>query len=245
MQRYLIYLIFTAVFLVLHFTGVLAGQLPYIQNALITFSAVLAVLLLLDAWYSGTSLKTGFKNLGFRKTRLSLLAPGIIISLVLLLLYPLSAYILKTDIFLNEDWLLNSIGIFLTGGLAEEMFFRGFLFRHFREKMSFRKAVFASMLLFTLAHLILFTYKDWSIALLSTILAVAISIPLAYLFERSNHSVWSPAIVHATIRTIGLVITTSEQHFMPLTLIWIVGSMLIPYFVLLFYKDFWNIWKSL
>lgn len=76
-------------------------------------------------------------------------------------------------------WMLpNLTGICLTGGLMEEMFFRGFLFRHLRESMHFRKAVFVSAILFTAAHLLLFTYMDWAIALSSTLLAVFMSVGL-------------------------------------------------------------------
>ena len=238
-----LYLLFTAVFLLMHGTGVVAGQLPYIYNALISFSVVLLALVIAEKWYSGKPYTKIIENLGFHSNRFAGIVPGIIISVALLFLYPVFGHILNTRIALHESWLPNLIGICLTGGLMEEMFFRGFLFRHLRERMNFRKAVFVSAILFTAAHLLLFTYMDWAIALSSTLLAVFMSVPLAWLFERAGNTVWSPAMLHATIRTIGLVVTTSEENFMPLALLWMLGGMVVPYLVLLFYSDFRNILK--
>lgn len=238
-----LYLLFVAVFLLMHGAGLAAGQLPYICNALISFSVVLLALLFAEKWYSGNPFTKIMDDLGFRRAHFTRIVPGIIISTALLLLYPVLGYLLHTEMVLHDSWLPNLIGICLTGGLMEEMFFRGFLFRHLRESMHFRKAVLVSAILFTAAHLLLFTYMDWAIALSSTLLAVFMSVPLAWLFERGGNTVWSPALLHATIRTIGLVVTTSEAHFMPLALLWMLGGMVVPYLVLLFYSDFRNIWK--
>ena len=151
---------------------------------------------------------------------------------------------LTTCISLADNWQWNVIGLMFTGGIAEEMLFRGYLFGSLRKNMSFKKAVFISTICFALAHLVMFTYMDWPVALLSTILAVAISAPLAFLFERGNYTVWSPAIVHTAIRTIGLVITVDEKHFMQFSLMWITACMILPYIVLMFYKAFRAIWSK-
>ncbi|MDQ3020837.1 MAG: hypothetical protein M3R36_09740 [Bacteroidota bacterium] len=50
----------------------------------------------------------------------------------------------------------------------------------------------------------------------------------------------APAIVHATIRTIGLVATVNEEDFLRMTLIWMAANMIINYLVILNYKDFWK-----
>ncbi len=242
--RLQLYLVFTLTFLAMHFTGLMVSSLPYILNAVVSFSAVLLVLTLLNQLVSGVSFKNTIKNIGFRKTGLKSITPGIIVSSTLLLFYPLLGYLLNAEIFLAENWLLNLAGICLTGGLMEEMVFRGFLFRQLRLQMSFRRAVILSGALFTLVHLLLFVYMDWTVALMSTILAVGSSVPLAYLFERGENTVWSPALLHATIRTIGLVVTTAEQDFLPLTLAWITASLVVPYLVLLFYTHFRKIWKT-
>ncbi|MBE2256067.1 MAG: CPBP family intramembrane metalloprotease [Ignavibacteria bacterium] len=239
-----LYLIFAVMFLVMHFTGVIVAKLPYILNALITSTTVIGLLLLILKWDNKSSIVSISNNLGFKKTNLKSIAPGIILSLALLLAYPLLSILLNVKIFLAEDWIYNLIGLSLTAGIAEEMLFRGYLFGTLRREMNFRKAAILSSVLFTLAHLVMFIYMAWEIALMSTLLAISTSIPLAYLFERGNNTLWSPAIVHTVIRTIGLVVTTDEIYFMKFSLLWITVILVLPYIVLLFYKDFRTIWSK-
>lgn len=243
-QNIRVYFVFFAAFIVMHYTGEALIKLPYIVNAVIVFAAVFSIILLLNRLVHGKSMKTIIHDIGLRATNLSGLAPGIFVSTVLLCAYPLIGYMLTTRIALADNWQWNVIGLMFTGGIAEEMLFRGYLFGSLRKNMSFKKAVLISTICFALAHLVMFTYMDWPVALLSTILAVAISAPLAFLFERGNYTVWSPAIVHTAIRTIGLVVTVDEKHFMQFSLMWITACMILPYIVLMFYKAFRAIWSK-
>jgi membrane protease YdiL (CAAX protease family) len=239
-----LHLIFISVFLVMHFTGVAVSGLPYVINGLITSAIVLAVLVLLLKWNSGNSLKDIIRSLGFQKTSVKSLLPGAIISVVLLLSYPLLGVLLNTKPILVKGWYLNLAGLFLTGGLTEEVLFRGYFFGSLRTATNFSKAAFISAAWFSLAHLVLFAYMDWPVALLSTLLAIASSIPLAFLYESGNRTVWSPALVHTTIRTVGLVVHTDDKHFLQFSLLWIAAAIALPYCVLLFYKDFRAIWSN-
>lgn len=239
-----LYLSFIAAFLVMHYTGEMLMKLPYIFNAVVVFVAVLLTVLLLNKLVHGKSIKTSISSIGLRKTKMPGLVPCIFVSAALLCTYPLLDYLLNINITLADSWQWNMIGLMFTAGVAEEMLFRGYLFGSLRRKMSFRKAAFLSALCFTAAHLMMFTYMDWPVALLSTLLAVATSIPLAFLFEHGNNTVWSPALVHTTIRTVGLVVTTDEKYFMQFSLIWIVACMILPYIVLIFYKEFRAIWTK-
>ena len=232
------YLIFLVAFIEMHLVGTAAGVLPYIANAAIVFAVVLITMLLLNNWFFGKSFKTTTKEIGFKTTSFQKIVPGIIISLVLLLMFPVLSSLLDTKLSLAKNWYLNIFGLFLTGGLTEEVVFRGYLFGSLRKLMSFRKATLVSTVIFSLAHLLLFTYLDWSIALMSTILAIGLSLPFAFLFERGENTVWSPALVHTTIRTIGMVVTTTEDKFSVLAAAWMLASLIIPYLVLLFYQDF-------
>jgi len=241
-SRFHLYLIFAIVFLLMHGVGIAMEDRPYFYNALVSSSVVLIVLFILERWYSKTS-GNAFRNLGFKEINFRGIFPGLLISGCLLLVYPLLGFLFNTNISLTHLWLPNLAGLFLTGGLMEESFFRGFIFRHFREKWTFRKATGHSMLLFAIAHLLLFVYQEWPVALLSTILSVAISLPFAWLFEKGDNTVWSPALVHTTIRTIGMVVTVPEKHYMPVVSLWMLASMVVPYIVLLFYKDFRNCLK--
>ena len=243
-QNIQVYFVFFAAFIVMHYTGEALIKLPYIVNAVIVFAAVFIIILLLNRLVHGKSMKTTIHDIGLRKANLSELAPGIFVSTALLCTYPLLGYLLNTGISLTDKWQWNIIGLMFTGGIAEEMLFRGYLFGSLRKSMSFRKAAFISTICFALAHLVMFIYMDWPVALLSTMLAVAISAPLAFLFERGNKTVWSPAIVHTAIRTIGLVVTVDEKHFMQFSLLWITACMILPYIVLMFYKEFKTIWAK-
>lgn len=239
-----LYMIFIATFLVMHFTGVVVSDLPYLLNGLITSGTVLVVLLVLLLSTSEYSFKDTVRSIGIHGTNLKGIFPGIIISTVLLLTYPLIGHLFNAEVSLVQNWPLNLVGLLLTGGLTEEVLFRGYFFGSLRRKMSFRKAVVISAVFFTLAHLLLFAYMDWPVALLSTLLAIASSVPLAFLFEFGNGTVWSPALVHTSIRTVGLVVTTNEHHFGQFSLLWIIASIVVPYIVLLFYKDFRNSWTT-
>jgi membrane protease YdiL (CAAX protease family) len=237
-----LYLIFTVTFLVMHFTGTMVSGLPYILNALITGATVFGALFLLLKWNGAGSVKKIISELGFRETGLKSILPGIILSAALVLSYLLLSLLLNAKLMLAKEWLLNLAGLFLTAGLTEEALFRGYLFGGLRRNMSFRKAVLISAICFTLAHLVMFTNMNWPVALLSTLLAVAVSVPLAFLFEKGNHTVWSPAIVHTAIRTVGLVVTVDQKHFMQFSMMWIAACMMLPYIVLMFYKEFRLIW---
>lgn len=239
-----LYLVFTATFLVMHFTGVLVSGLPYIINGLITSAIVITTLVSLLAWNSHESLENIISSIGFRKANVKAILPGMVISVVLLFSYLLLGLGLAAKVYLAKDWYLNLAGLFLTGGLTEEMLFRGYLFDRVRRNRSFRNASLISAVLFSAVHLVMFAYMDWPVALLSTMLAVASAVPLAFLYEYGNRTIWSPALVHTAIRTIGLVVTTDEAHFMQFSLLWIVSAMVIPYTVLIFYKEFRSSWKK-
>lgn len=228
----------------MHFTGKALMKMPYIFNAGIVFVTVLVTVLLLNKFVHGKSIKRSLNDIGLGKTNLPGLVPGIFVSAALLCTYPLLGVFLDTNLTLADGWQWNIIGLMFTAGMAEEILFRGYLFGGLRRNMSFRKAVFISTLCFALAHLVMFTYMDWPVALLSTLLAVASAIPLAFLFEKGNSTAWSPAIVHIAIRTIGLVVTTDEKHFMLFSMLWILSCMILPYIVLIFFRGFRTIWAK-
>lgn len=232
------------IFLIFQGVGALVEPLPYIFGAAIVLISVFSAVLFFDVWYSKISLRQAFNRSGLHHATIRQLAPGIVICLLLLLQYPLFRFVLHTNVYLATGWFYNLIGVALTGGLAEEAFFRGFLFRHLRATHSFKKATLLSMLFFAVVHLVLFATKHWSIALFSTLLAVAISLPLSYLYERAGNTIWAPALVHTIIRTIGLVVVIPEPAFLQATLLWMAGCMVIPYLVIICYGDFKMIWKK-
>lgn len=235
-QETKLYLVFTTTFLVMHFTGVMLTGIPYILNALVTSVSVFIVFFLLQNWNARSSVEKLFRDTGFKKVRIKAILPGVTISIALILVYPLLGFLLSAKLVLAKNWLLNLIGLFLTAGLTEEMLFRGYLFNNLRKERNFRSAAFISTIVFSLAHLFMFFYMAWPVASLSTILAMTISVPLAYLFERANYSIWSPAILHTAIRTIGLVVTVEKEYFNELSMLWILASIIIPNIGMAIYK---------
>lgn len=116
----------------------------------------------------------------------------------------------------------------LQGGVAEETVFRGFLFRRFREARPFWRAALISAGPFIAVHLLLFATMDFAVALAAVLLAVAISFPLAWLFERAGNSVWPPALVHGVVQ-VGIKVIDAGEEFALLALVWMGVCALAPW----------------
>ena len=86
------------------------------------------------------------------------------------------------------------------------------------------------MVPFVAVHLMLFFSMPWPIALVSTILAVIISFPLAYLFELGGATIWAPAILHFVIQATVKILVFPEgaEAF---ALAWMAASATIPLLV--------------
>jgi membrane protease YdiL (CAAX protease family) len=129
---------------------------------------------------------------------------------------------------LRPDWLLLA-SLFAQGGIAEELVFRGFLFRHARKGKSFRSAALLSSIPFVAVHLLLFLDMDFAIALAALLVAISISFPLAWLFERSGNSIWPCALVHFVVQgSIKLVEAPGEQ-FLAMATLWMLLSATAPW----------------
>ncbi len=77
----------------------------------------------------------------------------------------------------DGGWLRLVPGLFAQAGLAEEMLFRGYLFRHLRAGRSFARAAWAAAGPFAAVHLVLFLTMPWPVALAAVGLAVVLSFP--------------------------------------------------------------------
>ncbi|MBX7227920.1 MAG: CPBP family intramembrane metalloprotease [Chitinophagales bacterium] len=231
-----LYLIFAAIFLIMHFTGMAVMRQPYLINAITVFAVVSISLICICNQAFQKPIKVVIREIGFGEIKLKALLPGLITSLLLVCTYPIIGSILNTKIVLVDQWLFNWIGLFLTAGLAEEMLFRGFLYGGLRKQHSVSKSMIIAAFIFSIAHLLLFIYLSWPVALLSTLLAIGISFPMAYLFEAADCTIWGAALVHTTIRTIGTVFTTSEQHYMQLVAFWMLACLILPYAIITLFK---------
>jgi membrane protease YdiL (CAAX protease family) len=121
-------------------------------------------------------------------------------------------------------------GLFAQAGIAEEVLFRSYLFGQVRVGRTFWRAAALSMLPFVSVHLILFFSMAWPIALASVLLAVAISFPLAYLFELGGKTIWAPALLHFVIQaTVKLLLFSHGAESFALA--WMAASAIVPLLV--------------
>jgi membrane protease YdiL (CAAX protease family) len=123
-------------------------------------------------------------------------------------------------------WLL--LGMFFQGDIGEEVLFRGYAFRHIRNGRSFWSAATLAMGPFVLVHLALFVTLPGPVALASLLLAVAISFPLAHLFELGGNTIWGPALVHWIVQA-GVKVIDIEVAGPALPAVWLLACATVPF----------------
>jgi membrane protease YdiL (CAAX protease family) len=209
-------------FFVFQATAFLTKSFELTLSSLIVCVTVVGTTLLIEQLVFKRSILQALRKLGFGYSTQPAIGLAILISLLMLAFYPVFAWSVGAPVALADDWLWKLIGVIAMGGIAEETLFRGFVFGHFRETQSFREAIFLSMVVFAAVHLLLFTYLPATVALISTSIAIASSLPLGYLFEQGNNTIWAPVILHSAARTFGVVVAISEPFLMTATVAWLI-----------------------
>lgn len=151
------------------------------------------------------------------------------ISVVLVSVVYLFAQATGASLGLFPRWISLVPGLFAQAGVAEEILFRGYLFGHLRRGRSFWRAATISMLPFVGVHLFLFLTMPWPIALAAVLLAVALSFPLAHLYEVGGATVWAPALLHVIIQGFVKVVVVSGDGSSAFPLVWMMASALVPW----------------
>jgi membrane protease YdiL (CAAX protease family) len=167
-----------------------------------------------------------------RPTGLSL-GIAVAISVALFLFFLIYGTVTGTSLGVMPGAASLALGMFAQGGIAEEIVFRGFLFRHFREGRSFWRAAWLSAIPFVAVHLLLFLTLEFPTALASVALATVISFPLARLFEVGGPAIWAPAILHFAIQAPIKLVVAPETAYGTLALCWMAVSALLPWLVFL------------
>jgi membrane protease YdiL (CAAX protease family) len=121
------------------------------------------------------------------------------------------------------------LGLFAQGGIAEELVFRGYLFGHLREGRSFWRAAGLATIPFFAVHLVLLATMSFPVALAATALSLAISFPLAHLYEISGRSIWPPAILHFIVQGAIKLVVVPDSEMMPMAVAWMVLAGTAPY----------------
>lgn len=172
-------------------------------------------------------------SLGLTLPSINVLATTLALCVALVCFFPLYALSTGSTLTLLYGWPWLLVGMFAQGGIAEEIVFRGFLFRHFREGRTFWRAALLSAVPFTAVHLLLFVSLDFPVALASVLVAVSVSFPLAWLFERAGNSVLPPALLHTVIQASIKLVETDAVAFQTMAIWWMVLSASAPWLVFL------------
>jgi membrane protease YdiL (CAAX protease family) len=168
-------------------------------------------------------------ELGLKAPRLDALAWSLVLGAAMLAFYPAYSMATGAQVDLHPQWSILAIGIFAQAGIAEEAVFRGFLFRRIREGRTFWRAALIAAIPFIAVHALLFFTMDFPIALASLLLAVSVSFPLAWLFERSGGSVWPCALVHAVVQGSIKLVVVDDAAFTLMAVLWMCASGIVPW----------------
>ena len=219
------------VFALFHWLALAAGS-DRGQAGILVGAVVVIATAAADCLVFGAAPRGVMKQLGLGVPAARGVFVTIAVSGLLLLVVPAYLMATNTPFEMYTGWLLLLPGLFAQAGIAEEVLFRGYLFRHVREGRSFRQAALVASGPFVLVHLLLFATMPWPIALASVLLAALMSFPLAYLFELGGNTVWGPAILHWVAQgAVKVVIPAESVPVFPF--VWIAGSAIIPFLVFL------------
>jgi membrane protease YdiL (CAAX protease family) len=156
------------------------------------------------------------------------LMPVLLVSAPLLAYYPVLGLLSGSAIPLREGWLLTAIGVFLQGGVAEEVIWRGFLFRHLRCGRDFWRASLVTMLFMVAAHAVLVESLDPLTAGVAIAVSAVIVFPMCHLFELDRGAIWSVALLHAAVQGLPKLFEPQPQ-LSPLSIVgWALLTTLVP-----------------
>lgn len=198
------------------------------QRGLLVGAIVVAATIGVERAFFGVRPGAAVAALGLsRPTSRGLLAAGGV-GLALLLVFPAWAMASGERLGMYPHWWGLVPGLFAQAGVAEEVLFRGYLFRRMRPGRSFWRAVLLAGVPFVAVHLLLFATMSWPIALASVLLSAVISAPLAHLYELGGRTIWAPAVVHFVVQG-AIKIVTPVDGGPGLALAWMAASAVLPY----------------
>jgi membrane protease YdiL (CAAX protease family) len=219
---------FVALWLLLDRTAAMLGSTRGEMGLLVCLIVLIAAMLV-EILATRASPVTVLSALGLDRAKSVGVLWSVAICAAMLCFYPFYAIATGVDLRLRPDWLMLLPGLFAQGGVAEEVVFRGFLFRHVRTGRSFHRAAILSSIPFIAVHLLLFLSMDFAIALAALLVAVSISFPLAWLFEKSGNSVWPPALVHFIVQGSIKLVDVPGEEFLVMAIAWMLLSASAPW----------------
>jgi hypothetical protein len=98
------------------------------------------------------------------------------------------------------------VGILSLHGLAEELVWRGYVFRRLAQGRSFWPAVLRTMPLIALTHIPIVVTSGPAIGIGAMLVAAVTSIALGRLYAMGDGTLWAPGILHSAIDSFKLVV---------------------------------------
>lgn len=221
---------FVVIFLILQGVAELLGS-DRGQAGLLVGAVVVAATLAAERFVFGRPVAAGARDVGLGIPAGRGLRTAAALGLLLLLVIPAYAGFTgaSVDLFPGWAWLLP--GLFGQAGVAEEVLFRGYLFRHIRKGRPFWRAAFLSAVPFVAVHLLLFLTLPWAVASAAVLLATVLSFPLAYLYELGDDTIWAPALVHFVIQGAIKVFVVQGPGADRFPFVWMAASAVLPFLV--------------
>ena len=165
-----------------------------------------------------------------RPDRRSLTVSAVISALVLLV-WPATVLLSGASIPLRPDWPVALIGILTLHGLAEELVWRGYVFRRLAQGRSFWPAVCWSMPLIAVTHVPIVLAAGPAVGVGAMLVAATTSIAFSRLYAMGGGTLWAPGLLHAAIDSFKLVVLPAAAQ--PIYPFLIIGfSIVVPLLVL-------------
>jgi membrane protease YdiL (CAAX protease family) len=221
---------FAAIYLVLERTAAQTNSLFGEYGALIC-GLVVVTALLVERLLFGRSPRQALDALGFGRPSGRGLLAALLASLALLVYVPIFVLVTGQPVTLRDGWLWIALGVFLQGGIAEELLWRGYLFRHLRATRGFWRAAAIAMIFMVAQHALLLWSLPLPIAIAALAVALATSFPLAHLFEVGGNTIWGAALLHWVIQGAFKVLVVPEAYLLSAQLGWMAVSVVVPYLV--------------
>jgi membrane protease YdiL (CAAX protease family) len=151
-------------------------------------------------------LREAVRALGLGRPDRRSLTVSAAISALVLLVWPTTALLSGASIPLRPDWPVVLIGILTLHGLAEELVWRGYVFRRLAQSRSFWPAVCWSMPLIAVTHVPIVVTSGPAIGVGAMLVAAVTSIALSRLYAMGGGTLWAPALLHTAIDSFKLVV---------------------------------------
>lgn len=229
---------FLLIWAALYLAGV--AQDGDVTFGLLALAATVAVAAAWEAIAFGTPPRQLLTALGLgRPTGRSLVAGAVAAGLVVAF-YPVYALVSGSELPLRADWLWLAVGLFAYHGLAEELVWRGYVFRRLREGRSFARAVLWSVPLIALTHIPIVAGNGLAVGLFAVVVAAVTCLPFAYLWERGGQTIWAAAMLHAAIDVFKLVEVPPGEAVFGFSISLAIVSLFVPLIVFVFGDRFFG-----